>query len=333
MNRHFAPLHPEHQPMYHDTSRDGFYSYSPIPLREYQRDTEAGKLVIQSKLLRTRRQSVWNLLWLTTPEIDDALAVIDDDSFSAHRLTMHPWLLQRYSGFIGLSRRAMQVGRSTLLVDDAVKSVPAAEFWQHAKKDDRFIEEIRRIAGDLGVESMEARALARDGIIVVNPALHHLHADRKVWVKDVQRTIDRTYELRSAWLNKASEFLRPYVERCGFKFPRVIVGMDNPSGARHGMWHPGSVGLDACQSDFIGISPALTGTPIVVATLVHELAHGIAGPSVGHYKPFWDICLRLGLRNTYSDRFETALIEQMEAIDDAHGPYPGAVWQYDFLEA
>jgi hypothetical protein len=248
-------------------------------------------------------------------------------------MSIHPWLFQRYSGFIGLSKRTMQVGRSTLLVDDAAKSVPAAEFWQHARRDEGLIAEIRCIAGDQGVERMEARALAQDGVTVVNPALHYLHADRKVWVKDVQRTIDRTYELRSAWLNKATEFLRPYVERCGFSFPRFIVGMDNPSGVRQGIWHPESVGTGRFRSDFIGISPALTGTPIVVATLIHEIAHGIAGSSAGHYKPFWDVCLRLGLRKTYGNRFESALVEQMEAIEDAHGPYPGAVWQYEFLEA
>lgn len=333
MNRHFAPRYPEHQPMYHLTSAEGFYCYSPIPLRDYQRSTEAGKLVIQSRLLRSRSQHIWNLLWLTTPETDDALEVTDDESFQAHRKTMHPWFSERYFRLSRLGRTGMRMGQESVALNDAAKRLPAAEFWQHLKKDNRLMASIREIVSDQGVINMEARALGRDGISVINPALHGAHADRRVWADDAQRSIDRTYEYRSAWLNKVTEFLRRYVERCGFGFPRFIVGMDNPSANREGIWQPNAVGPDGCRSDFIGISPALTGTPIVVATLIHEIAHGIAGPSMGHYKPFWDVCLRLGLRKTYTDRFTPALIEQFEAIDDAHGPYPGAVWRYEFMEA
>lgn len=338
MNRYFAPMFSEYQLVYPDTSRHDLYSYAPIPRQVHQRDSEGGGLVIQSKLLRIRRQAVRNLVWLPTPWAHDAPEVIDNDSPDVRLRAIHPWLRKRYSAFSSLSKRFMRFCLKWLLLSDTARSASAAEFWQHSTRGDGFIAEVRRVAGDQGVESMDARVVAQEDITMVNPPRHRMHADPMVWVRDVQRTIDGNYESRCASLNKAGEFLRSYFERCRFSSSRSVVGMDNPSGVWQGGSHPDSIGTGGCRSDFIGTSPALIGTPIALVTLIHEIARGTAGPVLGHYKPFWDICLRFGLRKTYIGRFAPALKKQFEGIKDAHGLFPVAVcreayvWRNQFLE-
>ena len=180
---------------------------------------------------------------------------------------------------------------------------------------------------------MEARANTRDHIKVINPILHGGHIDRVVPAAEAARTIQRTYEYRVDWLTRVTEFLRGYVESCGFRMPRLTLAMDIPKANRHGVWHGRSVGTELDERDVIGISPAQTGTRITVTTLIHEIAHGIAGPSVDHTKAFWDICARLGSGDGYRDNIFPALQEQIERIEEVHDPYPGAVWRYEWPEA
>lgn len=294
MQRHFMPRVYENCPMHYDVANSRLQCYSPVPLKDYRRITCDQQIVEFKVLLRNRKQGVWNLLWLTTPEVDDAPEFTNTAEGAEYREATFSAMRQRYSACHGLSKSSMRVGGREYLVNDLVKRVPAAEFWQHANKDQRFLSGVQRILGDGGVASMEARAHGRDHVRVINSILHGGHIDRDVPAAEAARKIQRTYEYRVDWLTRVTEFLRGYVESCGFKMPRLTLAMDIPKANRHGVWHGRNIGAESKERDVIAISPALTGTRITVATLIHEIAHGIAGPSVDHTKAFWDICAWLG---------------------------------------
>ena len=333
MQRHFMPRFYEHAPMHHDVGHSKLQCYSPIPLRDYRRTTYGGEIVEFKVLLRNRDQSVWNLLWLTTPEVDDALDISNTMECTQYRQVTFPLMRERYTACRGFSKSVLRLNGHDYSVRDLVKREPAAEFWNIVKRDQRLLGGVRRIFGDNALASMEARAVGRDHIRVINPILRAGHIDRCVPAAEAARTIQRTYEYRIDWLTRVTEFLRGYVESCGFSMPRVTIALDSPKADRHGAWHWRSVGAEPYDRDIVAISPVHTGTRLTVATLIHEIAHGIAGPSAGHTKAFWDICCRLGLGDGYSDTILPALQEQIERIEEVHDPYPGAVWHYEWPEA
>ena len=332
MQRHFMPQFYEKSPMHYDVATSGLQCYSPVPLRDYRRITYSEIIVEFDALLRFRKQGVWNLLWLTTPEVDDALKISNTAECIEYRREMFPLLSRRYPACHRLSKSKIRLGKQDYLLEDLVKRMPSAEFWHYVRKDQRFLADIHRIAGDAGVASMEKRANESEDVRVVNPLLHHNHIDREVPAAEATRTIQRTYEYRVDWLTRVTEFLRGYVEDCGFSMPRLTLAMDVPKTRRLGAWHRRSVDCERDPRDVIGISPAHTGTRSAVATLIHEIAHGIAGPLVSHDKHFWDICARLGLSKGSGDEIQAPLLEQVERIKAIHDPYPGAVWRYEWPE-
>lgn len=333
MNRQFTPRWYQHWPMYYHVPGANLQSYSPIPLREYRKRTDTLDTVFYKIMLRERRQGVWNLAWLTTPEVDNALQVTDEESLQAHSASLHPWFHNRYSSLRRLVETKITAGGRVIPVDQLLKNVPAREFWEHAKRDRGFLSNLEKSVGERGLAHAEKRAVEPVKIRVTNALLSPGHVDQHIPGDDTHRSVERTHEYRVAWLTRVTEYLRRHVESCCYDHPRVSLCMDVVSADRMGVYQSNCAGGEDNQRGVIGISPAITGTKAVLITLLHELAHAIAGDAVGHRQEFWDVCYRLGLRKTYSEDLAPVMLEVMAEIEELHDPYPGAVWEYEFPEA
>jgi len=136
---------------------------------------------------------------------------------------------------------------------------------------------------------------------------------------------------REAWLEAAVQNLRPLFLGQGFTVPEIRVSVGWPSkGALSpkklvvGQCWFGSTAADGKPQLFI--SPLLddviepTG---VLATLVHEVSHVIAGPDAKHGPQFAKVAKKIGLEGKMtSTNAGEDLIVRFKGIQEALGPFP-----------
>lgn len=112
-------------------------------------------------------------------------------------------------------------------------------------------------------------------------------------------TTQNTSQARHAWLERATIDLVEEFEEIGFNVPgniRVSIGWPGGRGAKNKTigqcWYP-AASSDSFHEIFI--SPRLADTVEILATLAHEIAHTIAGPTAKHGAAFKKVATAIGL--------------------------------------
>lgn len=136
---------------------------------------------------------------------------------------------------------------------------------------------------------------------------------------------------REAWLQAAVEALRPLFRGAGFEVPPVAVSVGWPSRGGTstakrviGQCFFGSTTEDGKPQLFI--SPLLADTlepQGVLATLVHEVCHVVAGPDAKHGPKFVKVMKKVFLEGKpTSTHASEDLIERFRQMMEKLGPFP-----------
>ncbi len=139
---------------------------------------------------------------------------------------------------------------------------------------------------------------------------------------------DNKHTTRESWLRAATDELRLYFEKLGYKLPekiRFAIAFTS-TGKRGRMagecWHPES---SDDQHFEVMIRADMAKSMEVLGVLVHELIHTLLPPSVKHGKAFRDIALRVGLEGQMRQTTPTPLLaERLQAIANNLGALPHA---------
>lgn len=149
---------------------------------------------------------------------------------------------------------------------------------------------------------------------------------------------------REAWLNSAIDLMAPDFKAAGLKLPRKKIHISvGPTQARYYHTATGNIGVTWHEAGEKGvlhifISPVLTDSIEVLATICHELIHCCFPPDTNHKKPFAEACKKLGLtppwyatdvspelEQRYVDMFLPVLGEyQQPMFDTSTSPQPGS---------
>jgi len=137
---------------------------------------------------------------------------------------------------------------------------------------------------------------------------------------------------REQWLHKMAQHLAKRFEEINYSLKdtkyRLSCGMPTSSGGAKlkaiGQCFSPSVSADHTSEIFI--SPTISGSVEVAATLAHELIHAVVGIQHGHKGPFRKCALALGLTGKMTatvagDELTAYIKEEVEII----GEYPHAV--------
>ncbi len=130
---------------------------------------------------------------------------------------------------------------------------------------------------------------------------------------------------RQAWLEWATEQLRARFAGAGHSAPEnVRVSIGWPRSARGNAigqcWYP-EASTDAAHEVFV--SPALSDSLAILATLAHELAHTVAGRKAGHGPLFKRIAVAVGLEGRMTATVPgDAFKRYSEGVFQAIGHYP-----------
>lgn len=106
---------------------------------------------------------------------------------------------------------------------------------------------------------------------------------------------------REEWLHKMSLCLLRRIKGAGFNPParyRVSCGLPHRGAFSEKNRVTGQCWFENVSSDKhveIFISPTISGSIEVAATLAHELVHACVGPEAGHRGPFRKCALKIGL--------------------------------------
>jgi len=137
---------------------------------------------------------------------------------------------------------------------------------------------------------------------------------------------------RESWLRSATNELRPYFEKLGFKLPEKIrFAIAFTSGGKRGRvpgecWHPAA----SEDQHYEIIIRADNAEPLtVLGILVHELCHSILPVCAKHGKEFREVALRVGLEGKMRQAMPTPILkERLLAIAANLGPLPHAKLNY-----
>ena len=138
-----------------------------------------------------------------------------------------------------------------------------------------------------------------------------------------------THTTREAWLNAATDAMRPWFTEQGASLGKVRMSvgfMGGRGGAKlkaiGQCWSPLASGD---QTSEIFIHPSLADAPTVLATLLHELVHAAVGVEHGHKRPFTRLAKALGLEGKMTATVAgEALAAKLATIADQLGPLPHA---------
>jgi hypothetical protein len=135
---------------------------------------------------------------------------------------------------------------------------------------------------------------------------------------------------REKWLMTMVDKLRPYFESLGHPIPAQVAatcGWPSHGALRKrrviGECWPAIASTNGTVEIFI--SPSLSDSIEVGATLVHELVHAGIGNEHGHKGPFKRLAVGMGLEGPMrSTRASGVLRERLNALIAEVGPYPHA---------
>jgi hypothetical protein len=141
-----------------------------------------------------------------------------------------------------------------------------------------------------------------------------------------------THATREGWLLAATNELRPYFEKFGYRLPekiRLSIGFTS-TGKKATMpgecWHA-ELSDDQHYEIIIRIDKA---DPVeVLGVLVHELVHSLLPPTVKHGKEFRAIAHRIGLEGQMRHTQPAPVLkEHLQALATSLGPLPHAPLNY-----
>lgn len=142
-----------------------------------------------------------------------------------------------------------------------------------------------------------------------------------------KRTRKQAREAREEWLQRAIEHLRPLFEEKGYTVPKLIrVSVGFPYGAgRRALGQCFDTDASADHTNEVFISPMTADPVVVLATLVHEVAHTVVGVKEKHNAHFKRCVTEVGLEGkATATHAGEALAERLHGIAKALGPYPHA---------
>ncbi len=142
------------------------------------------------------------------------------------------------------------------------------------------------------------------------------------------KTKKKTHETREAWYVAATLELQKIVfGPAGYSLPdKIRIGCGWPIGNR-GKVAGQCFGKDASEDKTyeIFITPRYKDPVRVLAVIVHELCHSIAGIKASHKKPFCDVMRAAGMEKKFTQcNAGDELLCALAAISDRLGPYPHA---------
>ena len=134
---------------------------------------------------------------------------------------------------------------------------------------------------------------------------------------------------RENWLNSASEYLHPWVERCEhaspFMEPCLSVGFPRGSRGRgHTLGQCWDKSLSGDKERYhIFVNPDQTDEIEVLRILLHELIHASVGIECGHRNEFRKVALELGFQSPMTSTPASDILKsQLKVIATSLGPYP-----------
>jgi hypothetical protein len=324
----FQPRQASASPMYYENPDSPVWNYSPLPERYYVHINNTGlSLYPLSNILRRRDQAGWNLLWLTTPIVDEALRIHNQETFDAFLDRTRPWLMHRYGVVRKLVNETVKWGGRINKVGAVSKAIHPQEFTEFMLRHPRFVTALNLSLGKDTAEIMEHRARVRDRIALENLNLPKAHPERILPQRDYNKLIAHTEKRRTQWLLKATQQLRSYIKKHRQHLPEVNVRLDKFTFQRLGVCDYNvlvkQTGKKFNYESEIGISPMKIDSNAVLKTLVHELGHVICGPYVGHRAEFYQTLETLGLEQEKREKPNAELLEQFAQIQETLGPYPG----------
>lgn len=136
---------------------------------------------------------------------------------------------------------------------------------------------------------------------------------------------------REQWLNALTDELRKDFDSVGYTIPekvRMACGWTSKGSKRQSRTHISECWSSECSADNhheIFISPLISDSVEVGATLVHELIHATIGLDKKHGKEFGKAARVLGLDGKMTATVAgEELIERLNALIDKLGAYPHA---------
>jgi hypothetical protein len=138
---------------------------------------------------------------------------------------------------------------------------------------------------------------------------------------------DNKYTSREAWLQAATNSLRPYFEKLSYRLPEKIrFAIAFTSGGKKGLagecWRPES----SADGHYEIIIKADRDDPVdILGILVHELVHALLPLSAKHGKKFKAIAGRVGLEGKMREAAPGPVLhERLSSIAENLGPLPHA---------
>jgi hypothetical protein len=168
----------------------------------------------------------------------------------------------------------------------------------------------------------EANAEADQTVLTLADSLIHVETDAEGQAVLIKRTPSA---IRQAWLERATEMLRPTFKQHGTEIPETLrVSIGTPWGTRKAIgqcWHS-TASSDGHREVFV--SPMLGDADHILATLAHELVHASLPDKTKHGPAFAKLAKAIGLEGKMTatvagDRFK----ETIETIKEEIGEYPG----------
>ena len=134
---------------------------------------------------------------------------------------------------------------------------------------------------------------------------------------------------RESWFGNLAELFKPQFEQLGSPLPeklRISTGFPSQrplAQARRTIGECWPISASADGYIEIFISPVLSNSIEVGATVLHELVHAAIGTKYGHQSPFRRVALGIGLRGPMrSTHAGDELRERLNAVIAELGPYP-----------
>lgn len=141
------------------------------------------------------------------------------------------------------------------------------------------------------------------------------------------------HKTREAWYLAAANLIARHVFK--YDLPKIRIGCGWPTAARKK--RGGECFSRKCSGDDtfeIFVSPKFADPYLVLAVLVHEFCHTIAGLKAGHKKPFIEVMQAVGMVKPWTKcKAGEPLIATLAVIYEKLGPYPHAEMTLEQREA
>lgn len=209
-----------------------------------------------------------------------------------------------------------------------MSAVKVGQVWKSRDKRRNTIIEILKLDGDIAT-----------GLVVGTETEREYKVEQltKRWDLEVEKTAEAPaksagegkFKTREQWLQAGVKELTKLFKKHGFEVPEVRVSVGWPGGRGKktgvvGQCFPSIMADDEVAQIFV--SPAVSKSLNVIATLAHEIVHAIDDCQSGHKNGFVKIAKAIGFlpKYTSSENREPSLDEELQKIVGKLGPFPHA---------